>query len=76
MVHDTFVDRLTWNTRCDFFMRSLQLLNLDNLAQIFGLEVEMLIDTIRKAARGMLTGQKTEYRNRLQQVLMPAPAQG
>jgi hypothetical protein len=67
MVHDTL--RRTWPTRCDFFMRSLRLLRLGDLAESYTKEVEMLEGTIKETAKGMLAGQKTEYRNRLQEVL-------
>jgi hypothetical protein len=66
-VHDTLQD--TWHVRCDFFMRSLELLKLGHLAASYGEQVEMLQETIKKTSRGMLPGQKTEYRIRLQQVL-------
>ena len=66
-IHETLHG--TWHVRCDFFMRSLELLRLGDLAATFGEQVEMLKEIIKESSRGMPIGQKTEYRSRLQQVL-------
>jgi len=66
-VHNTL--HVDWNVRCDFFMRSLELLKLGDLAEIYGEEVQMLQETVREASRGMRTGESRDYRIRLRQVL-------